>query len=178
MGSEHADGLLGFDFLAGAIVDVDLDASLMNLYDPKKSKPNERAGFVVVPDLSNAVPVIPVQLDGSKLSHATLDSGVGGSVLVAGQFMSRLRVLIDDTSLSSLGFIGGISGSYEIDRCGTLGSIDIGPIKYQNTRICFSESFGNDFGHDASLIGLQFLSNFNMTFDYPDGKIILSPRKH
>lgn len=182
MGNERADGLLGFDFLAGAIVDLDLDANHITLYDPKTSAPNESGGVVVVvPDLSDAVPIIPVRLDGSTVSHATLDSGASGDVLVAGQFMSKLRVIIDDTYqgyLSSRSAIGGISGNYEIDRCGTIGSIDIGPIKYQNTRICFSRTFGDDFGHDASLIGFHFLTNFNMTFDYPDGKIVLSQRKH
>lgn len=177
----EADGLLGFDFLAGAIVDLDLDAKRITLYDPKTSAPNESGGLVVVPDLSDATPVIPIHFDGTTVSHATLDSGSSGDVLVAGQLQNKLRVLVDPSMqgfFASLSATGGISGGYEIDRCGTVGTIDVGPVKYQNTRVCFSSRYGEDFGRDASLLGFRFLTNFNMTFDYPDGKIILAPRKN
>jgi hypothetical protein len=171
LGSQ-ADGVIGFDFLAGAIVDLDFDASRMTLYDPRIAAPNEAAGLVAIADLSDDVPIIPVKLNGTTTSHALLDSGASGDVLLSHSFIGRLRMLIDDTRLSSLEFIGGIGG-YEADRCGFLSNIVLGAITYQNPRACYSFSLDRD----ESLVGIHFMKYFNITFDYPDAKVVFSPRK-
>jgi predicted aspartyl protease len=169
----EADGLIGFDFFAGAIVDLDLDSSQLTLYDPAVAAPNEKGGIVVVADLSNGTPVIPVKINGSLVSHALLDSGDPGDALIAHGFRNKLRMLVDNTQLSSIAFVGGVSGNYEVDECGTLDSIGLGPITYQGTRACYSQSLGRD----QSIVGIHFLRNFNITFDYPDAKLVLATRK-
>jgi len=81
-------------------------------------------------------------------------------------------MLVDNTQLSSLAVVGGVSGGAELDYCGTLDSIVIGPITYQATRACYSHSLRRD----ESIVGIHFMKNFNLTFDYPDAKLVLSKR--
>jgi hypothetical protein len=54
-GSERIDGLFGFDFLAGAIVDLDFDNAQLSLYDPATTAPNDSHGVVVIADLATAL---------------------------------------------------------------------------------------------------------------------------
>jgi predicted aspartyl protease len=171
--NHEADGLIGFEFFAGAIVDLDFDHSQMTLYDPSVTAPNESSGIVVNADLGSGSPIIPVKLNGSVPSRALLDSGAAGDVLIAPEFQHKLKMLIDPTSLSSVEVIGGVSGGAEEDRCGMLDSIVIGPITYQATRACYSYSLARN----DSIVGIHFLKAFNITFDYPDAKLVLSPRK-
>ena len=169
MGQE-ADGLIGFEFFAGAIVDIDFDHSQMMLYDPSTSVPNESSGIVINADLEGGSPVVPVKLNGSVPSRALLDSGAAGDVLLAPEFEQKLKMAIGPPSRSSVEVFGGASGGTEQDRCGMLHSIVIGPITYQATRACYSHSLTRN----DSIVGIHFLKAFNITFDYPDAKLVLS----
>ena len=170
MNGEAEHGLIGSDFFAGAIVDLDFDKSQLTLYDPRTSAPSESSGIVAVADLSSGQPVIPVKINGTVTSHAILDSGNSGDVLVASELSKKVSMLIDNSQLSSVAYVGGISGGAEMKRCGTLQSIVIGPITYQATRACYTSSLARD----ESLVGIHFLKAFNITFDYPDGKLVLT----
>ncbi|MBV9646890.1 MAG: retroviral-like aspartic protease family protein [Candidatus Eremiobacteraeota bacterium] len=163
----EVDGLLGFDFLGGAIVDVDFDKSHLTIYDPKTNSVNDAGGVIVLPDLTSGQPAVPVKIDGRFESHAILDTGGAAPVLIPHTLSSRLSMLAVPKYA-----IGGVTGGYEVDACGVLSSIEIGRITWQNPGACYSGSVGTD----ESLIGFDFLKNFNMTFDYPDGKIVMTKR--
>jgi predicted aspartyl protease len=180
MGS-RVDGVLGFDFLAATIADFDFDNSRLTLYNPATSAPNESQGVVVVPDLSDGTPWIPVKLDGTIPSNALLDSGAPMSVFLSRTLFARVRVIIHDqsfadeapTELAAIQYWSGASGGIQATHCGQIGSVNIGPINYSNTAVCFTDSLPPG----DSLIGIHFIEKFNLTFDYPDGKIIMQPRK-
>ena len=177
---DRIDGLLGFDFLAGAIADFDLDKGQLTLYDPTASAPNEGQGVVVAPDLATNQPVIPVKLEGKVPSQALLDSGAETSVLLSHTLVSKLKVIIKDQrfgdetpELATTQYAVGVSGNIEALKCGQIESVNIGPINYSNTGVCFT----NGLEPGGSLLGIHFIEKFNLTFDYPDGKIIMQPRK-
>jgi hypothetical protein len=172
-GNEIVDGLIGFDFLGGAIVEVNLDKQTIQLSDPATTTPSETGGFIFLPDLSNLTPVVPVVLGGTARSNVLLDSGNPSFALVASDYLSRVRVLIDNGNLGSQEAIGGVSGDYEIDRCAKLSNISMGPISYDGVPVCFSHSVSDREG----IVGFDFIKHFNITFDYPDGKMIFYPRK-
>jgi hypothetical protein len=171
--NEIVDGLMGFDFLGGAIVDVNLDKQTIHLSDPATTTPPEAGGFIFFPDLSGLTPVVPVVLGGTAHSNVLLDSGNPSFALVASNYLSRVRVLIDNGNLGSAEAIGGVSGGYEIDRCAKLSNIAMGPISYDGVPVCFSPSVSDREG----IVGFDFIKHFNITFDYPDGKMIFFPRK-
>jgi hypothetical protein len=66
----------------------------------------------------------------------------------------------------------GVNG-HEVDDCGQLESLELGPISYRPVPACKSDSFS----HNDVLVGFDFFKNFNYVFDYPDGEILITPRK-
>ncbi len=80
--------------------------------------------------------------------------------------------LVDPDQLGSTRYSGGIGG-LEIERCGRLSSLKLGPINYRPVPACDSPSFARN----EILVGLDFMKAFNYVFDYPDGIVVMRPRK-
>lgn len=170
------DGLMGFDFLAGAIVTVDFNNQQMTIADPSTAQVDSGSGIPVIADLTNGTPVVTMKLNGGVDVNAMLDSGNPVNVLYASDLVQRdhVRMMVDDTQLDSELLIGGISGRYEVGLCGHLETLALGPVVYQNPPACQSPSFS---GRDI-LVGLDFLKGFNsIVFDYPESKLIMIPNK-
>ncbi len=168
---ERFDGLIGYAFLAAAIVDIDLDASRMTIYDPKVSAPDESQGMVFVADLTEGIPTVPIKVNGSTTLQAYLDTGNPLWTLLPATLIGKLRVLIDKDNPAFAAFTGGRT---DYIRCGALTSMQFGPISYDAPPFCFSDAIESG----TALVSLDFLKNFNMVFDYPDSKIIMVPRKN
>ena len=171
---EQFDGLLGCGFLAGAIVDVDLQKKTLAISDPVKTAPAAGSGLVVSPDLSSGTPVIPMRLNNTVDVLATLDSGDPMYVLFSPDLVSKykLRFLVDSSSLASQLRLGGVGGE-ATGRCGQVGSLDVGPINYQAPAGCELATLQ---GRNV-FVGFDFLKNFDLVFDYPDGQVVLYPHK-
>lgn len=167
---EGAVGLIGFDLLAGAVADLNLDTKTLTLMDPAKVAPDEKAGIAVHVDLSDGHIRTPMRLDDRFDVIATLDSGNPSDVLFS-------RDLIDKEHLSFIVqhnfMVSGVAGS-EIQGCGKLKSLALGPVRYQAPAACASPSFARN----EILVGLDFMHAFNYVFDYPDGIIVMTPRKN
>lgn len=56
--SEHIDGLIGFDLLAGAVVELDLDAQTLRILDPTLVAPDTKQGITVNVDLRDRKSVV------------------------------------------------------------------------------------------------------------------------
>ncbi|HTW83405.1 MAG TPA: aspartyl protease family protein [Candidatus Sulfotelmatobacter sp.] len=167
------DGVIGFDLFAGAIVDLNLDQQTLRILDPTRFEPDKSVGFVVPVDLTSGQPRVPMRAGGRVPVLATLDSGSPALVLFSTELQSRDHVafIVDPTSLMQEAYIVGVNGR-ELDKCGKLQSLQLGPIVYQPVPACASPSMG----HSDVLVGLEFLRAFNITFDYPDGYLVLRKR--
>ncbi|MEO6914113.1 MAG: retropepsin-like aspartic protease, partial [Candidatus Baltobacteraceae bacterium] len=143
MDSDAPDGLIGFDFLAGAVVTVDFNNQQMTIADPTKTRVDAGAGVPVVADLTNGTPVVEMKLNGGVSVNATLDSGNAFYVLYPASMVQKydIRMMIDDTQLGSRMAISGVSGNYEVGLCGHLETLTLGPIVYQAPPACQSPSF-------------------------------------
>ena len=170
MSEEGTDGLLGFSFLAGAIVDVDLDASRMTLYDPNTSSPDESRGAVFQVDLSSGIPSVPIKVNGSVSLSALLDTGNPLYVLIPNELVGKLRVILDNDNPAMIVLTRGHGGV----NCGKLDTIQLGAVSYNSPPFCY----GPDVEPNTALAGLDLLKHFNLVFDYPDAKIIADPRKN
>jgi hypothetical protein len=106
---------------------------------------------------------------------ATLDSGNPLNVLFSSELIARdhLTFLVDPSQLGSTRYGGGIGG-VEIEHCGKLTSLNLGPIAYRPVPACYS-GFET---HYEILVGLDFMKNFNYVFSYPDGIVVMIPRKN
>lgn len=173
------DGLLGFDFLADAIVDVDLQKQLMTIYDPSKYAVTAPGPAILV-DLASGTlsgtPTVPVLLDGSVKGHFTFDTGDPMEVVASDKLYGPPHgVAMRLEGYAALGGAGGDAAvNAKLASCGHMNSIEIGPIKYSNVPVCFG-SYSRLFGDDGGIIGLDFIKHFDLTFDYPDSALYLTP---
>ena len=166
---EGAVGLIGFDLLAGAIAELNLDAKTLRLMDPAKVEPDKNAGMVVHIDLSDHHLRTPMRVDDRYDVMATLDSGSPSDIIFSRDLVKRNKV--DFRPLGS-GTIFGIGGA-ETASCGKLKPVGMGPIRYDARWACALDSFSRN----EILVGLDFMRAFNYVFDYPDGIVVMTPRK-
>jgi len=170
---EDPDGLIGFPLFGGAVVEVSTSAQTMAIHDPQSSL-DAFPGVTVLPDLSDGTPVVPMKLNGDVDVNATLDTGNPTYVFFAHDLAAKtgMKFLVDNSSAASHLEMSGVSGS-EIDQCGSLDSLQLGPVVYSPAPGCstFSET-----GRDV-VVGFDLLKNFDFVFAYPQGKIILIPHK-
>jgi hypothetical protein len=167
-------GLIGYDLLAGAIVDLNLDAGTLRIMDPAKVEPDQSKGIVVHADFSDQHIKVPMKLNGKFNVIATLDTGNPINVLFSKDLVQHegLLFLVDPEQIGSSRYGGGVGG-VEIEHCGRLGALDLGPISYKPVPACDSEFETRN----EILVGLDFMKNFNYVFDYPDGIMVMTPRK-
>jgi hypothetical protein len=175
---EREDGLIGYDLFGAALVQLDLDDGYMTIQDPTTMQPDTSAGVALNVDLADGTPRVPMQLSGRVPVLATLDSGNSGYMLFSQDVIKYDRVVLAQDTFSLVGQAGskfrnyGVNG-YEDDPCGTIDRLTVGPIAYQHIPACASPSYSrNDV-----LVGFDFIKHFNYVFDYPDGIIVMTPRK-
>ncbi|MBV8197383.1 MAG: retropepsin-like domain-containing protein, partial [Candidatus Eremiobacteraeota bacterium] len=170
---EEADGLLGYDFLAGAIIDVDFVKKTLAIFDPAAFDVTG-AGIAVNPDLGGGVPVVPVTFEHRVTAHLVLDTGDPMAVIVSDDLYGPGKVTMRFEGYANL---AGVSGaSQDRSPCGHAPDIQLGTIDYGNVPICFSKNH-DLFGADGGIIGFDFLKHFNLTFDYPHARMFLTPNK-
>ncbi|HEY0393405.1 MAG TPA: retropepsin-like aspartic protease [Candidatus Elarobacter sp.] len=172
---DNVIGLIGFDLLAGAVVELDFDRKILEVMDPAKVAPDQNRGIVLHPDLTTYHIRVPMQLNDKYDVIATLDSGNPINVLFSKDliYQNHIAFLVDPMQLGSTRRGGGVGANYEVERCGKLTSLKLGPIEYKPVPACDSEYMGRN----EVLVGLDFMKSFNFVFDYPDGIVLLMPRK-
>jgi predicted aspartyl protease len=161
-----ADGLIGYDILAGAVVSLNLDAGTMLVQDPSITSVDSSKGLLAVVDLTDAIPRLPAKIDGIDV-NASLDTGNAGYVLYGPDLRSKYGL----TMMTHLARVGGIGG-WSFAQCGSLGDVTIGPIVYKAVAGCEDQ----DWSGREILLGLDFLRHFNYIFDYPHAQIVIIPR--
>lgn len=165
---ENVDGLLGFDFLAGAIVDVDIVKKELSIFDPALNDVTA-AGPVILADLTSGIPVVPAVIDGSAKVHLIVDSGNPMVVLLNDEMSKKVTMRFEGYSSVS----GAAGDSQDRASCGHGQTLALGPVKYSSFPLCFWKT--KDFAPDGGLIGFDFLKHFNLTFDYPNSRLYLTP---
>jgi Aspartyl protease len=162
------DGIVGYDFLAGALVDVDLAARTIRILDPSAMQPAVgRGAYAFTVNLADRTPEIVLKAAGAT-AHPRIDTGNSSWIILSSAFITsgRIVALADHYR----GFVGadGVIGA----RCSRLGLVEVGPYKYEKAETCFA---GGSFGYDGGLVGFDFLKHFNWTFDYAESKLVLTP---
>jgi len=164
---QDADGLIGFDLLAGAVVSLDLGSQTMTIKDPATTPVDSNKGLLAVVDLTQAIPRLPMKLDNIDV-NVELDSGTPDLIVYGHDLVFKYGL----RTLSNPNWeIGGIGGTERV-ACGTLDSLSVGPIVYRSPFACES----GDFDGREALVGLDFMRHFNWVFDYPHAQIIIIPR--
>lgn len=181
------DGILGYDFLAGALVDVNLADRTIRILDPTAYEPTVAKGAYAFPvNLASRQPGISLRVSGVT-TKAVFDSGDDFLVSLSDDLIRTGRVvaLTDSAHITdpysgapmefqyNLFFVG-VDGPTSLPaKCSRINQLEIGPYRYQRVETCFASAAV--FGKDGGLIGMDFLQHFNWTFDYLDAKVVLTP---
>lgn len=150
------DGLMGYDLFAAAVVKLDVYGSKMTILNPT-SDVSDIKGIALIVDLSDSVPAVPMTLNKSVPVNAVLDTGNPGLV-----FMNEDRLKKNHVSM---GFFG----------CASVHSLTLGPITYAQQAGC---DWGFPFNTKDVLLGYDFLKHFDFVFDYPQGRMYMTPNKN
>jgi hypothetical protein len=187
-------GLLGYDFYAAVIAEIDLSSRSMQLYNPASIQPAVAPGAFAFPiDLTAHRPVIGMRLSGTAYGFPYFSTGEPYFMLLSQRLRETGAVSASDLSTEhfnpragSRGFYGTMiesdpvqlgysdyTGAYGVGNCVLLNQALIGPYVYQSPPLCFVGS--GVFGESGGAIGNDFLRHFDWTIDYPDAKFVLTP---
>ncbi len=174
------DGIIGYDVLAGAIVDVDLIASRLTLTDPTGFDVQPKQGAYAFPlDLSVFHAGVPMKIKDTILPNVWIDTGDDFFVILPHELEGHTVALAGTINTGGFDYayklyFGGVDGGGAVPaRCVQFNEVQIGPYRYQKALSCFAPN--DAFGVDGGLIGFDFLRHFNWTFDYPHGRLVLTP---
>ncbi|HET9342994.1 MAG TPA: retropepsin-like aspartic protease [Candidatus Eremiobacteraceae bacterium] len=177
-------GLLGYDFLAGAVVKVDYLNQTVDAYDYSAFHVPPGQTFQVPIRLDDDVPVASAQVGGGAMGQFIVDTG-SFAVLVFPSFVSE-----NSNNLLDFGYSEGSRTFYPIVTSqGVGGEVSLMPLQASTFR--FATVGFNDFTVlDAvraqsdfkdedldGLIGHTLLKYFDVYFDYRDSMLILQPNK-
>lgn len=186
-------GVLGYDFFAHAVVNVDLAKQTLQIQDPRTYTADPPAGSFAFPvDLTDRVPVISMPLPSGAMSHPVLDSDLTGFMMLSQALYDSGKIggrqLTHDSSVHFIG-VGATGDPIASDSakmaytswnsastsgiCMVTDQISVGPYRYDNPPVCLGGT--NVFGDDGGSVGLDFLRHFNWTLDYPHEKFTLRP---
>lgn len=156
-------GILGYDFFARYVVDVDYDAAMLTLSEPSQFS---------YTGTGTAIPFTLVKKTPHITVHATVTDGPGvdREVLVD----SGSEDAFDDDALADapkrLEAVGGVGLGQEFRiTLGRARQLKIGPFTLE-------QPFGGTGG--VPLIGTEILRRFRVTFDYSRMRLILAPNRH
>jgi Aspartyl protease len=164
--SKNYDGLIGYGLFAGAIVRLDLGAATMAISDPASFDASGEKGLPLLVDIADGTPSVPMTLDGSIAVKAYFDSGDPDEVIFGPDLIFKYHLAMGTKA-------EGASASYGMIACGTLDKLTLGPIVYAGVDAC--ERRTDVMSGRNILVGLDFLRHFNITFDYPHGRLFLQP---
>lgn len=153
--SDHEiDGILGMDFLHKWAVQIDFDQRELKLSQTATPPKNADAFKIYYND--GGVPLVPCRISDWGETDFALDTGwVGGGNLKP----TFAKYLLEHGHVHSVGesSVFSLSGA---SRCEIFQTASFALGKHQSENLIFSE--GN-----ANLLDLDYLSRYNLTFDFP-----------
>ena len=176
-------GLLGFDFIAGAVLKIDYVHGTVDAIPSEKFTPPEN-GVVLDAILDDNVPMITMKMNDALGNHFILDTGADIVVAFSG-FAKRYPEAVDDHSehkiVSRILNVVGVQGvGGKLSMHGTvLKSMQLGNVHYKDYLALVLLSDQEEFeGEDADgLAGVPLLRSFDVYLDYANSRVVLVPNK-
>jgi hypothetical protein len=173
-------GLLGFDFIANAVVSVDYDHGVVTATPPDLfTAPKD--GVEIGATLDDGVPYVQVQVGEAIGEHFILDTGSDSVVI----FSSFAEAHPDDVADEGLGrsinaavpFLSASGVGGEIPETVTqVASYHFGHVNFTDFLLVRTHGHTAFEGEDQDgLVGFDVLRYFSVTLDYRNGEIYLQP---
>jgi predicted aspartyl protease len=182
-GDVEAVGLVGFDFINGAVIHIDYQHEKVEAIRSDDFHPETIPGVFAIPvALDDGVPLAPVKVGDTVSRRFIVDTG-SSLVMLFSQFAEAHPDDVEDQGrgedLSAKGaflfLFWGVGGLGSM-RPTELKSIQFGQTKFADFMTMRTVSAGDFEGDDFDgLIGTEFLRFFDVYFDYANGRIVLAP---
>jgi predicted aspartyl protease len=172
---KDVQGILGNDFLAGRIVQIDYPKGVLRFYRSSRVPADATSSRVTFPfkfdEDGSSIVLDGVAINGKKIL-ATIDTGSNGSFKLtpaAVETLGLTEVAAKGQAANSVGYKGTAQNT-----SGTLDLISVGSIEIKSPDVVF---FGKGSGRDHRPWGLNignaFLKDYVLTIDYPKKLITL-----
>lgn len=175
----RVDGLIGADFLSRHVVEIDYAKRLITVRNNTGLTPPP--GATVVPlNLDTGWPVatgtITTRGGSAVPCRLIIDTGVRGTVILFRPFSEKHGLFGLSGSLRDAVVGGGVSGLSRADVV-RLDGLTIGSQSFPQAIAGFSRDTSGLFTLDAldGIVGGELLRRHRVTFDYPNGRMILEP---
>lgn len=167
-------GIVGYDFISRVVVDLDLKAPAMTLFDPATHKLAE-SGTWQDAMIEGRTPVVECEYGDGKKGPFRIDTGANGTVVMFSPVVKRFKLMEGQKTTPSA--LGGVGGMVTV-QMGKLSRFVVGGHTFDNPQAMFATSdkgsFADEYLHGN--MGHEFLDVFRLVFDYRKSRIGFVPR--
>ncbi len=172
---DDVHGIIGYDIFSRFVVDVDYDDNIITLIDPKKFKKSNRSTEIPI-EIRGSKPFINATIkqgDKKATLDIMVDTGASHAALIDYNYLDGMD-LPEKTITTRLG--RGIAGEIP-GYVGRMDSVSIDCFKFNQMLVSapFDGAYNKVIKRGARVgtFGGELLNRFNVTFDYPSGKMYL-----
>jgi len=174
----RADGLVGADFLARHVVEIDYAKGTMTVRDPKTYQPPQGAEVLpLMMDLGWPVVEATVTHGGGRpvSCRIIVDTGMRGTMTLFRPFSERNR-LYEAARLHDF-VIGAGAGGLTRGDIGRADAMTLGALEFRAPVLSYARDTTGIFAMDAvdGIMGGELLRRHRVTFDVPHQRMILEP---
>ena len=169
------DGIIGYGLLSRYILDINFDSAFIKMYEPGKFK-YQRLGTLLKPNLRRLIAIPLTVRDKEKvISNFYLDTGAGLCLLITEQFLKYNNIILKRRKPVSTQVQG--LGGKKIMRLTIVKSLKIGPYTFRNVPANLYDDESNilSYPYTAGLLGNDIMRRFNITLNYPEKEIHITP---
>jgi len=156
-------GIIGYDFFARVIFDMDFANASVTLHDASKPESLDRTWVDFV--MSSRSPALPATFEGDRTGLFAIDTGASSAITFHSSMQVRLKPLYDRASAQ--GSSQGLGGSQPTLE-GTLAWFAIGDQRFTNIDAAFSLATAGALTdpYTTGTLGGKLFANYRLTFDY------------
>ncbi len=175
---EKVDGIIGYSFFSRYIIKINFDSSMIEVYSPGKFD-YPKDGTLLHPAFTN----LPIQwlevMDKKRQGfNFYFDTGAGLCLLMSEKFARDSGILLKKRR-PVITQAEGVGGKLQM-RLTLIREIKIGPYKFKQVPVYLYKDDYNvtSYPFTGGLLGNDLLRRFNLTINYPNREIHLSPNSH
>lgn len=172
---ERIDGIIGYGLLSRYILDINFDSSHIKFYEPGKYK-YRRLGTLLKPTLRKLIAMPLTIRDKEKaISNFYLDTGAGLCLLITDQFLKYNNILLKRRR-PVVTQVQGLGGKKAM-RLTVVKFLKVGPYTFRNVpaNLYNDEANITSYPYTAGLLGNDIMRRFNITLNYPEKEIHITP---
>jgi hypothetical protein len=166
-------GIVGYDLMARAIVEMDTQQNHVAVFDPKSYTLS--GGSWSTLHLDGKHPVVEARFEGDRKGLFRLDTGANNTLTFHTAWVDRYDLLKDrQTMNTALGGVGGMMSAKQ----GRIEWFELAGERFENPSVTFSQAESGPLAEAYTVgnIGQGFLRPFKLVFDYQNRRMAFVKR--